>query len=105
MTIAVLLTANTQAAVTAQVGEIVQVELKDISSTGFRWQWRSDPAGLVALEGENQRPGEAPGAAGVRRFSFRALAVGTTTLEFTLRRPWETTAAAADTRHVQLTVK
>jgi predicted secreted protein len=104
MAIAVLLTATTQARVTAQVGETIQVELQDVSSTGYRWTVQHEDHSVVVLERDDLRPGVAPGAAGLRTFVFRTVGAGVSRLRFMLGRPWETDKAPIDERTVEITV-
>jgi predicted secreted protein len=101
----VLLTATTHAVATVPVGEIVQVELQDISTTGYRWQLQDFPRSIVVLQREDTRPGKAPGAAGVRVFELRAVGAGKVTLHFDLRRPWETNQPPIKESTLDLTVE
>jgi len=81
-----------------KVGDIVVVQLRGTPSGGYLWE----PANTVkeaVLEsvGEAEFVPDDPnvcGGSGIWRFRFRAIASGTTPLDFVYRRPWEEETSA-----------
>lgn len=73
------------------VGAAIQVRLCSNASTGFAWDdptWTGDPA-LELSAVDSQGPGSPlPGAAGQQAFAFKAIAAGTTRIDFVYSQPW-----------------
>jgi predicted secreted protein len=99
------LTPATEETAAVPVGETVVVELRDISTTGYRWQLEGLNPSIVTLQKDDVRPSAAPGASGVRRFEFLTTGTGHAALRFELRRPWETNQPPIEQSTVNLTVK
>lgn len=76
-----------------KVGDIVVVQLRGNPSGGYLWQLVDTvkEAVLEALEEGEFVPDDPAvcGGSGVWKFRFRAVASGTTPLDFVYRRPWE----------------
>jgi predicted secreted protein len=62
--IAIALLTVAQGAVSLPVGETLRVELKDVSTTGYRWEARDFDGALVSLEASAVVPSPAGGGAG-----------------------------------------
>jgi len=78
---------------TIKVGDIVVVQLRGNPSGGYLWQL-TDTVKEAVLEslGEVEFVPDDPnvcGGGGVWKFRFRAIASGTTRLDFVYGRPWE----------------
>lgn len=71
--------------------ESFSVELSEPTTAGYRWQLLPTIE-TVRLERERLKPGKGFGGAGKRRFVFRPVSQGRTTISFELRRPWEQSA-------------
>lgn len=92
---------------TIKVGDIVVVQLRGNPSGGYLWQLVDTvkEAVLESLE-ESEFVPDNPnvcGGSGVWKFRFRAVASGTTPLDFVYRRPWE--EETSDTFSVIIYVK
>ncbi|WP_296595117.1 protease inhibitor I42 family protein [Phenylobacterium sp.] len=72
-------------------GGIVEVELQENPTTGYRWSPTVMPYGALDLLEQAFEPatGGGIGAGGRRRFRLRAVASGEAILRFGLRRAWE----------------
>ena len=77
------------------VGELLRIELEGNASTGYEWA-RVEPASFagspldIEKEGDVQPNGLQPiGGGGTYCFRYRAMRLGTITLAFEYRRPWE----------------
>jgi inhibitor of cysteine peptidase len=78
---------------TIKVGDIVVVQLRGNPSGGYLWQL-ADTVKEAVLEslGEGEFVPDDPnvcGGSGAWKFRFRAIASGSTPLDFAYRRPWE----------------
>ena len=76
-----------------KIGDIVIVKLRGNPSGGYLWEM-TDTLKEDVLEplGEDEFVPDDPtvcGSSGVWKFRFRAVASGTTTIEFVYGRPWE----------------
>jgi inhibitor of cysteine peptidase len=92
--------------ITAGVGQRFAVELDGNPTTGYSWQLTADPGAQVRLLDEGFAPsGGQIGSGGVQRFTFEAIATGSTTLAFGYVRPWETGVAPVKTAQFPVTVK
>lgn len=73
-------------------GPCIMLELVENPSTGFGWEYSIEDETVFACTADTydqtQTPGMA-GAPGTRRYTFSALAPGSTTIVLTYRRPWE----------------
>jgi len=78
---------------TINVGDIVVVQLRGNPSGGYLWQLIDTvKGGVLASLGEGEFVPDDPnvcGSSGVWKFRFRAVASGTTPLDFVYRRVWE----------------
>ncbi len=91
-------------AVDATVGDSVIIALPENGTTGY--QWSVEPAGdKVVVETNTFLPPEdaAPGAAGRRVVTLRAISAGTANVGLRLQRAWET--AATERREVAINVR
>jgi len=76
------------------VGDAIFIRLSGNASTGYLWE-RTAPVTLEeeplvpVVEGDYESLGSAPGSPGLFAFGYEATAVGTVTLTFAYRRPWE----------------
>lgn len=76
------------------VGQDVVIKLASNPTTGYDWQIGGSPDPRIAalIESDYELPrSPAPGAGGQRRWTFRAVGPGTTTIRFDYARPWERT--------------
>jgi inhibitor of cysteine peptidase len=82
------------ASIAVGVGQRFAVELDGNPTTGYSWQLAAAPGDQVRLVDDDFTPsGGQIGSGGVQRFTFEALATGTTSLAFAYVRPWETGVA------------
>jgi len=76
-----------------QNGDVIEVELQENPTTGFRWQASSGshlaPSGDQFVSSKDP----APGAAGTRILRFRAVSLGSGVVRLQLRREWESSPA------------
>jgi predicted secreted protein len=81
-------------AITAKVGDIIEIPLKTNASTGFRWEifLCEEPIIFSILETKWEKiPGlaRAPGGPSIQTFRLKALSKGETKIAFHHRRPWK----------------
>lgn len=77
-------------AVRLEVGDALEVRLRQIAGAGYLWHVDSVPGVLSLDSDEVDGPGTSTaGAASRRTFGFAAVAEGRGTLELRLARPWE----------------
>lgn len=89
--------------IVAAVGDTLVVGLPETPSTGFRWVVEAQ--GGLRPAGDRFDPGGgAPGAAGVRRFTWQAEAPGAGVLGLALRRAWDPAGSDADRFGLGVTV-
>ena len=81
------------------VGQRFAVELEANPTTGYTWQLSAPPGDQVHLVDSDFTPTgpQQPGSGGMQRFTFEAVASGSTSLAFGYVRPWETGVAPAQT--------
>jgi inhibitor of cysteine peptidase len=81
------------------VGQRFAVELAANPTTGYTWQLSAPPGDQVHLIDSDYAPTgpQQPGSGGMQRFTFEAVATGSTSLAFAYVRPWETGVAPAQT--------
>lgn len=81
--------------VTAAIGDLVEIALRENPSTGYRWEISKFDGRIVSPEESSfsVAPG-AIGAAGRRRMTFRTRDSGAGRIELVLRRSWEPASAA-----------
>lgn len=103
----VLTEADAGTAVVVQTGDQLTVRLISNASTGYQWVVTDDGPLVQAGDSAYEEPDAqgAVGAAGAQVFTFEAPTAGTGTLALEYRRSWETTAPAADTWNVEVTVQ
>jgi inhibitor of cysteine peptidase len=71
-------------------GARLVVCLAENPTTGYRWHHALTPLGVIEwLEDEYVSDSAARGSGGRRSISFRALGPGSTTIQFVLKRAWE----------------
>ena len=89
------------------VGQEVVLKLTSNPSTGYRWSLAEGGAPVLANLGQPryQASGTLPGAGGVETWTLRAAQIGSQTLKFEYRRPWEKTVPPAKTLFFPITVK
>ena len=73
---------------TAHVGDTFEVTLRETPTTGYTWQPEFDAQELEQISDERRPSSPAPGAEGIRVFTFRTLRPGEATLRITKRRGW-----------------
>jgi predicted secreted protein len=101
-----LVAAAPDQAISVPMGEIIRVELEDVSaSTGYRWQLLPHDQAVVTYTDTRVEPAPAPGAVGRRLFDFRAVATGSTVLRFELARSWEKAVSPLRRASVQVEVR
>jgi predicted secreted protein len=73
-----------------RLGDVLQLQLHEPRTSGFRWNVEDDSKALGHLK-ELKSPSEAPlpGALGYRRWQFTVERTGSSVLRFRLQRPWE----------------
>ena len=91
MSRATVLTPSSTPAAVVDRGDVVEVELGENPTTGYRWTVASLPAGFIELERSDYEPAgtAAPGAAGRRIFTFRVRGPGQGVVDLALARSWE----------------
>lgn len=94
--------ANNGQAIEIRRGDVVELQLRENPTTGFRWQVvRADglveePAAVETHEARAPEPHPQIGAGGIRTFRFRARAPGTGRLELKLWREFEGDSSIVD---------
>ncbi len=87
----------------AEIGEVFELRLPENPTTGYRWELRSHGDPVLELAEDAFAPsGDAVGAGGMRRWTFRILRAGVARLELVQRRSWERNAT--DTFNVAIRV-
>ncbi len=74
------------------VGKEFTISLEANPTTGYKWEVDFGSSFLDLVASEFRQAAARPGMVGVggeQRFTFRALQAGTTTVQFTYKRPWE----------------
>jgi predicted secreted protein len=79
--------ANTSRAVV--VGDEIVVRLPETPTTGYQWHPEVDGRALQLVDDQYEIEQQPRGAAGLHRFTFRALRDGPTVLKLVERRAWE----------------
>ena len=88
---------------TANVGEVVSIDLPSSPSTGYRWDLEQLPDGIELVDHTTTPPApDEVGGGGVQHFLVRADRPGTFPLGFVLKRPWEPDAAETTIITVQV---
>jgi predicted secreted protein len=80
------------AAVSAAVGEVVELAVEELPGAGYRWVVREVPDGVVLVDEVLGAPPSPPGLVGGvarRTLRFRVDQPGSHRLELVLVRPWE----------------
>jgi inhibitor of cysteine peptidase len=86
------------------IGEPIEVRLSENPTTGYRWHLNALDNPALTCEGDVFEPSQQlPGAAGVRRWRFRALQEGVARVELARRRSWE--RQAVETFTITIRVK
>lgn len=84
------------------VGELLELQLAENPTTGFRWHLLTD--GRPVCERVDDRfaaPSGPPGHGGTHVWQFRVGQPGTAPISLAYRRSWETAAAKTMTLHVR----
>ncbi len=89
--------------VRARVGATFAIELPARPTAGYAWNAEFAAARLALVSRAFRAVGPAPGAPGVERFEFSALARGEATIRFTSGRSWE--GAPAEERIISVDVE
>jgi predicted secreted protein len=85
------------------VGDMFEVELEAQRMAGFRWELVSKASDRLSLVEERFDPAASnPGAPGIQRFRFKAIAPGEVILRFEYTRPW---AKDGVTKHREIPVR
>jgi inhibitor of cysteine peptidase len=95
---------NTQVVLT--IGEDLQVTLPENPTTGFRWQLEASGEPLLQLLDEDfDSSAVAAGSGGNRRWRFKAVHKGATTIEMVYRRIWQKGQSPAETFRLTINVE
>lgn len=96
-----LTSADAQAVVPVQVGDVLVVRLAANASTGFAWAWdEPTAAGVLVQAGEPAMSGvdaTRVGSGGTQAWRFRVVKPGDARLRLDYRRPWEQATPPART--------
>jgi inhibitor of cysteine peptidase len=79
------------------------LRLPENPTTGYRWA--GDPPAFLSLTRDDNAPGDAPGAAGVRVLEFVAAAPGRGELTLACTRAWDPAAPAMERFNVTIVVE
>ena len=91
------------ATVDLTVGEVLEIQLAENPTTGFRWQVQADGEPVCQpVDDRFESPGGPPGRGGTHVWHFRACRTGTGQIDMVYRRSWETAAAKTFTLHVRV---
>ena len=89
------------------VGQVMELRLKENTTTGFRWSFAADGTPSCTLVGDAFEPGEnRPGAGGEHAWQIKAVRVGACDLKLFYRRSFESDGvppAQSFTLRVQVT--
>jgi inhibitor of cysteine peptidase len=90
-----------------RVGDGVKLSLDENPTTGYRWEFVTKPEPVCVMVSDlyiaNQ--GGAVGSGGVHDWAFRAVSVGTGTVNLAYRRPWEKDTPPGQTFKLTIVVK
>jgi len=86
-----------------ECSEVVAVHLKENPTTGYRWTIEN--ADGLDLEADRNSAANAPGAAGIREFLFRAKQPGSHELRLKNWREWEGDKSVIGRFAVRITVR
>jgi inhibitor of cysteine peptidase len=76
-----------------RVNEELEISLSETRTAGYRWVTKSGAEQVLRLLEESNRPNTAGvGGAGKHLWRYRAFAMGTGTIAFDYRRPWQNSA-------------
>ncbi|WP_168800973.1 protease inhibitor I42 family protein [Peteryoungia ipomoeae] len=81
--------ADDETLITADLGDVLLVELEENPTTGYRWELTEKGDLPLVTSGFTPPADTAPGAGGLRRFSFDADTAVEHRLIFRLQRAWE----------------
>lgn len=71
-------------------GQRVVLELEDISTTGYRWEFSPPDGSVLSLETNEFLPHPGVGGGGIRRLTYLAVKPGQYQISLRLKRDWET---------------
>ena len=87
----------------ASAGKPFQVELAATPTTGHTWELAAMPDGVQLLGSHFTPPANAvPGAGGTQVFELQAVRPGHLSLQFVLKRSWESEPARRETVEVEV---
>ena len=75
--------------ISVAVGDVMQLEIEEPSTTGYRWIIQTPDRTIVELVEATLTPHVGIGAGGLRKFTFAAKSPGQTLLRLKLWREWE----------------
>jgi len=92
---------------TLNPGDGLVIELEENLSTGYSWEVRESPGGILRLAGAEHEEAArtALGATGTKRFRFAATSQGSGRIELVLRRPWDPPDRVAQSFAAQIEVR
>lgn len=70
-------------------GQRMVLELEDISTAGYRWEFTPPDGSVLSLEENEFLPHSGIGGGGIRRFTYRAVNSGRAEILLRLKRSWE----------------
>lgn len=92
-----------------QINGVITVTLCSNPTTGFQWDEEARISDATVLEQASHEyvapAGDTPGAAGIEKYTFKALKAGTTTISLEYSRPWEGGEKAEWTCTLSVTIK
>lgn len=105
------LTTGSDVESTVALGEELSADLPFNSGTGYAWTAKGYDEKILMLKSQEARSDANDGRAGrpmVEHFVFEGIAIGETTIQFELRRPWEKdgqqSIAPAETRKMRVKI-
>src|SRR5262249_11420563 len=89
--------ANKGSTVSARAGDTLVIQLPEIPTSGFRWVPAVSDGQILDLQKDDfvLDPNSGVGGGGLRVFRFLVKGRGSTSLQFSLARAWETRAPSA----------
>jgi predicted secreted protein len=101
------LTAGSDLESTVALGEEISADLPFSSGTGYAWTAKGYDEKILMLKSQEARSDANDGRTGrpmIEHFVFEGIAIGETTIEFELRRPWEKEIAPSETRKMRVKI-
>lgn len=93
--------------ISVKCGTVIQIELKEIGSAGYRWHVQNQDTEHVSLLDERTKvPEEGKmGAPGLSIWRFRALEEGITEIKMAYYRDWEGPTKTAESFEIKLNIQ